>query len=65
MLLARVRATLPRLTMGAFHDALRQLHEGRLVYLHPWTGALYELPEPAAALLVGHEVAYYVSLREP
>ena len=29
------------------------------VYLHPWTGPLYALPEPAFALLVGHEVAYY------
>ena len=32
-------------------------------HLHPWTGPLYALPEPAFALLVGHEVAYYASIR--
>ncbi|MCI0380821.1 MAG: hypothetical protein L0215_24835 [Gemmataceae bacterium] len=51
------------LSIGRFHDALRRLHEERQLYLHPWTGPLYELPEPALALLVGHEVAYYASLR--
>ncbi len=50
-------------SIGAFHDALRQLHERGAVYLHPWTGPLYALPEPAFALLVGHGVAYYASLR--
>jgi hypothetical protein len=50
-------------SLGEFHDALRKLHgEGR-VYLHPWTGPLYTMPEPACALLVGHEIAYYASLR--
>jgi hypothetical protein len=50
-------------SLGTFHDALRQLHgEGR-VYLHPWTGPLYAIPEPACALLAGHEIAYYASLR--
>ncbi len=49
------------LTIGAFHDRLRQLNAARRVYLHPWTGPLYALPEPAMALLVGHEVAYYAS----
>src|SRR5262249_23178634 len=46
-----------------FHDALRQLHDDGQVYLHPWTGPLYALPEPAFALLVGHEIAYYASVR--
>jgi hypothetical protein len=51
------------LTIGRFHDGLRRLHgEGR-IYLHPWTGPLYALPEPPYALLIGHEIAYYVSLR--
>jgi DNA-binding PadR family transcriptional regulator len=52
-----------RVSVGLFHDALRQLHEDHQVYLHPWTGPLYALPEPAFALLVGHEVAYYASIR--
>lgn len=50
-------------SVGLFHDALRQLHDDHQVYLHPWTGPLYALPEPAFALLVGHEVAYYASIR--
>jgi hypothetical protein len=51
----------PAPTVGRFHDVLRQLHAARRVYLHPWTGPLYTLPEPAFALLVGHEVSYYAS----
>src|SRR5262249_40032177 len=43
-----------RFSVGLFHDALRQLHDDHQVYLHPWTGPLYALPEPAFALLVGH-----------
>lgn len=51
------------LTIGVFHDTLRQWHrEGRL-YLHPWTGPLYDMPEPQYALLIGHEIVYYASLR--
>jgi hypothetical protein len=42
---------------------LRSLHDRERIYLHPWTGPLYALPEPAFALLIGHEVAYYASLR--
>jgi hypothetical protein len=52
-----------RVSVGLFHDALRQLHDDHQIYLHPWTGPLYALPEPAFALLVGHEVAYYASIR--
>jgi hypothetical protein len=51
-------------SIGEFHDLLRRLHEGGVVYLHPWTGPLHELPEPPFALLIGHEIAYYASLRE-
>ncbi len=50
-------------TIGAFHDCLRRLHADHKIYLHPWTGPLYALPEPAYALLVGHNVAYYASAR--
>jgi hypothetical protein len=59
-----VRQTVPELSIGRFHDALRQLHEGKKAYLHPWTGPLSEIPEPACALLVGHEIAYYASIRQ-
>jgi hypothetical protein len=53
----------PHLTIGRFHDGLRRLHEENEIYLHPWTGPLYEIPEPPYALLVGHEIAYYASRR--
>jgi hypothetical protein len=52
-----------QVSVGLYHDALRQLHDDHQLYLHPWTGPLYALPEPAFALLVGHEVAYYASIR--
>jgi hypothetical protein len=50
-------------SIGTFHDGLRLLHNDQQIYLHPWTGPLYDLPEPPLALLVGHEIAYYASLR--
>ncbi len=53
----------PPPSIGTFHDCLRRLHTQRRIYLHPWTGPLYALPEPSLALLVGHEVAYYASIR--
>jgi hypothetical protein len=53
----------PTLTIGCFHDQLRALKERRLIYLHPWTGPLYDLPEPPFALMSGHEIAYYASAR--
>ena len=51
------------LSIGQFHDGLRELHDREQVYLHPWTGPLYAMPEPAFALLIGHEIAYYASQR--
>jgi len=51
------------LTIGHFHDGLRRLVDAGQIYLHPWTGPLYALPEPPYALLVGHEIAYYASKR--
>ena len=53
----------PGLSLGGFHDALRHLRDTERIYLHPWTGPLYDLPEPPFALLVGHEIAYYASKR--
>jgi hypothetical protein len=50
-------------SIGHFHDVLRHLHDTCKIYLHPWTGPLYDLPEPPLALLIGHEIAYYASIR--
>jgi hypothetical protein len=57
-----VTAGHPSPSVGRFHDALRRLHADRRVYLHPWTGPLYTLPEPGFALLIGHDVSYYASI---
>jgi hypothetical protein len=62
-LFRRLRARSRTLTIGQFHDRLRLMHQDQRIYLHPWTGPLYEMPEPAFALMVGHAVAYYASLR--
>jgi hypothetical protein len=62
-LFRQLQAEAPELSIGAFHDALRALHTAGRLWLHPWTGPLYDLPEPPLALLVGHEVAYYASPR--
>jgi hypothetical protein len=62
-LFRQVQAAAPSLTIGVFHDECRRRHDAGQIYLHPWTGPLYELPEPRYALLVGHEIAYYASLR--
>jgi hypothetical protein len=63
-LFQRSQGGAPDLTIGAFHDELRRLHDAGLLYLHPWTGPLHALPEPSFALLVGHEIAYYASLKK-
>ena len=54
----------PAPSIGLFHDGLRQLHHERRIHLHPYTGPLYTLPEPAFALMIGHEVGYYANLRQ-
>ena len=53
----------PAPSIGAFHDCLRTLHADGALALHSWTGPLYALPEPQFALLVGHGIAFYASLR--
>lgn len=63
-LFARARQAEPGLGIGHFHDGLRGLYEDEKIYLHPWTGPLYEIPEPQFALLIGHDIAYYASIRE-
>ena len=56
----RLRQRRLPLTVGQFHDTLRALRAAGRLRLSAWTGPLYELPEPALALLVGAEVLYYV-----
>ena len=50
-------------TIGEFHDCLRALSADGMVSLPAWTGPLYAMPEPAYAMMNGHGIAYYASLR--
>lgn len=60
----QLRQVTGELRIGEFHDGLRRLHEQGRIYLHPWTGPLYDMPDPALALMIGHEIAYYASIRQ-
>jgi hypothetical protein len=62
-LFRQVELVRSELTAGEFHDALRRLHAAGRIYLHAWTGPLETMPEPAYAVLIGHDVAYYASGR--
>lgn len=59
----RLERLQPPPTLGQFHDCLRELAARGSIALQPWSGPLYEMPEPAVALLSGHEIAYYACLR--
>jgi hypothetical protein len=50
----------PGLTIGQFHDAVRQLVKEKRLRLYPFTQAMYQLAQPEYALIVGREVMYYV-----
>lgn len=63
-LFRRLQQDCRQLSVGQFQDALRQWHSQGQIALHPWAGPIYEIPEPEFAFLVGHAIAYYVSLRE-
>jgi hypothetical protein len=51
------------LALGAFHDCLREMCADGALALHHWTGPLYAMPDPQFALMIGHGVAYYASLK--
>jgi hypothetical protein len=53
----------PTLSIGMFHDGLRKLQASERIALQPWTGPLHEIPEPSLALLQGHSLAFYASVR--
>lgn len=57
-----LRDRYPSLSIGAFHDALRNLKkEGKLV-LTNWALPLMEMPDSDLALVISHKVIYYVNL---
>jgi hypothetical protein len=47
------------LTIGAFHDLLRNLHKQQRLELSGWGGTLDQLPEPELALFISRKVMYY------
>ncbi len=50
----------PDLSIRAYHEGLRRLHDRRLVHLQP-AASLDDLPQPEYALLEGAAVFYYVA----
>lgn len=55
----------PSLTLGTFHDAIRQLHGAGRIQLIPWTRALASIPDRYNAVFVNGEVMYFVSRPRP
>ena len=58
----RLRVRHPALTLGQFHDGLRQLQDEHRVRLGPYTQALATLDDPRNALFLDREVKFYVEL---
>lgn len=50
------------LTIGPFHDILREMVRQKQVRLHPFTGAAYQLRDEHYGLLAGQEIKYYAEL---
>jgi hypothetical protein len=47
------------LTIGQFHDGLRELASRGQLRLHPFTGSAHQLQEEQYALIAGQEIKYY------
>ena len=48
------------ISIGQFHDGVRQLVRERRLRLHPWTGPMYQLKDEQYALMLGQEIKFYV-----
>lgn len=53
------RSRQPALSLGQFHDLVRRLADAGRIRLSPFTQAMYQLPEPECAMIVGREIMYY------
>lgn len=53
------RSRQPALSLGAFHDLVRDLADAGQIRLSPFTQAMYQLAEPECAMIVGREIMYY------
>jgi hypothetical protein len=47
------------MSIGQFHDGVRQLVRERRLRLHPWTGPMYQLKDEQYALMLGQEIKFY------
>ena len=59
VVMKHLRQRLPNVSVGAFHDALRKLHDASTIRLGGWPKTIYELPEPELELFVSSKVMYY------
>ena len=57
--LYRTLSTEHPLTIGSFHDGLRELVQKQQLRLHPFTGSFSELVDEKYALLAAQEIKYY------
>jgi hypothetical protein len=60
-LFAALAAHHPELSVGTFHDGLRQLQRERLLRLAPFDGSPSNLPQPEYAILDGATLLYYAT----
>jgi hypothetical protein len=54
-----VKAKIGGVTLGQFHDALRDLAAASMISLSPWTGAMYQIRDPECCLILGREIMAY------
>jgi hypothetical protein len=55
----------PHLTIGAFQDALRKLHDAGRIRLGGWARMLDDIPQPQLALFVSSKVMYHAQPANP
>lgn len=52
------------ISLGRFHDGLRQLVRDGRIALHPYTGPMYQLKDEQYALLLGQEIKFYADIKQ-
>ncbi|MDA1012972.1 MAG: hypothetical protein O3A00_00795 [Planctomycetota bacterium] len=52
------------ISIGQFHDGLRQLVREQRLALHPYTGPMYQLKDEQYALLLGQEIKFYADIKQ-
>jgi hypothetical protein len=60
-LFAALQPKYPDLSVPAFHDGLRRLHDRRAIRLLPFTGSPNEMSKPEYALVDGAEVLFFAA----